>query len=216
MTNTAKKSKKIFSIFAKIFSVFFVVICAIVIFFNLTHEYHIVSGTSMLPTLNNNSTDGVFVSKIKKYSRGDIIVVDKGEKNDSGEEIFVIKRLIAIAGDKIKIEEYDGYARIFLIYENDTQETILDEPYLNSYENNTFLKANFDNMKNNMGFEVDSLGYITIPENQIFFLGDNRKSSNDCSIYGPKSKDNVVGKVDYIAYGNKHLYWQVIKQFLGV
>ena len=64
----------------------------------------------MTPTLNNNSsTDGVFVSKIKGYGRGDIIVV----KLDEGWVPHVVeddKSLSAICdcdGDMITLN-FDG------------------------------------------------------------------------------------------------------------
>ncbi|MBE7082944.1 MAG: hypothetical protein E7378_04685, partial [Clostridiales bacterium] len=60
-----KKQNKALKIIGSILGSIFVAICAIIIFFNVTHEYHVIVGDSMYPTLNNNQTDGVFVSKIK-------------------------------------------------------------------------------------------------------------------------------------------------------
>ena len=65
----------------------------LLIYFNVTHEYHQVKGLSMTPTLNNYSAqekthDSVFVSKVKKYKRGDIVVIDK----DNDGKNLIIKR----------------------------------------------------------------------------------------------------------------------------
>ncbi len=65
------------------------------------------------------------------------------------------------------------------------------------------------------GYSLDANGFYTIPDDCIFYLGDNRGGSEDCSQNGPNLKSRVIGKVDYIAYGNKHIYWQVIKQIFG-
>ena len=170
----------------------------------------------MVPTLNyNGSTDGVFVSKVKSYKRGDIIVTKIGELNENNSEKIVIKRLIAIGGDKITIREVDGVNRIVLIYFDETNEIILEEPYLLDYYQNAGLKTKFQEMITEQSLELDDDGFLTIAEDEIFFLGDNRVSSRDCLKYGPKKKSMVVGLVDYIAYGNKYIYWQVIKQVFG-
>lgn len=197
--------------------VILIAICGIIIFFNVTHEYHTVCGSSMTPTLNNeSSTDGVFVNRIKHYTRGDIIVARSGEVDtQTGEEKIIIKRLIAIGGDKLAIREIDGYNRIVIIYNDSDEEKVLEEPYLSGYSVNFDLKERFYNMVKERDLSLDSQGFITIAGDDLFFLGDNRRVSKDCSIYGPKSKKNVIGSVDFIAYGNTHIYWQVIKQVFG-
>lgn len=203
------KKDKTLTIVTTILASIIVAVCAVIIFFNLTHEYHVIKGSSMMPTLNNNSTDGVFVSTIKPYTRGDIIVY---EKEDG---VHVIKRIIAMGGDKLKVEQIDGQVRIVLIYAGEQEQTVLDEPYLENYENNSILQTRFDKMIIDCALTLDANGFFQLEENQIFYLGDNRKVSNDCSIYGPKNKSGVVGKVDYIAYGNSFIYFQVLKQVFG-
>lgn len=210
-----RKGNLALKICARVLSAVFIVLCCLIIFFNFTHEYHLVEGSSMFPTLNYEGNDGVFVSKIKPYSRGDIIVVNKGEKDEAGNDILVIKRLIAVGGDKITIREINNRNRIVLIYAGQTTETILDEPYLFSYEANNSLRSKFFSMIYQKSLDVDDNGFLTLLEEQIFYLGDNRDVSEDCSVYGPKTTADVIGKVDYIAYGNKHIYWQVIKQVFG-
>ncbi|MBQ7885096.1 MAG: signal peptidase I [Clostridia bacterium] len=210
-----KKSNKALKIIGRILGAIFVAVCFVVIFFNLTHEYHVISGESMTPTLNANSTDGVFVSKIKGYGRGDIIVVNKGEKDEHGNDILVIKRLIAMAGDKICIKEINGEYRIIIVYAGQDEQTVLDEPYLSGYEQNASLMANFNYMITKNGYELDSDGFFEIPQEEIFYLGDNRLVSKDCSTYGTKKQSLVIGVVDYIVYGNTNPYGQVLKQVFG-
>ena len=210
-----KKGIKLLKIIAQIMGAIFVVICAITIFFNVTHEYHMVEGSSMYPTLNYSGKDGVFISKIKSYTRGDIIVTKKGIKNANGQDVFVIKRLIAIGGDKITVRKVDERYRIVLIYANTDTEIILEEPYLESYSVNEVLGRKFFNMIEKCSLEIDSDGFLLLGEDEIFYLGDNRPVSEDCSSYGPNKRNNVVGKVDYIAYGGTNIYCQVIKQAFG-
>jgi len=210
-----KKQNKALKIIGSILGSIFVAICAIIIFFNVTHEYHVIVGDSMYPTLNNNQTDGVFVSKIKSYGRGDIIIANKGEKDSSGKTVYVIKRLIAIGGDKIAVVKQSENYVISLIYKGETEPIVLDEPYLESPQENHKLYETFYNMVRQYSITVDARGYITIPLDQVFYLGDNRDNSLDCATYGPKDKALVVGKVDYIVYGNTNRYKQVLQQVFG-
>lgn len=216
-SNPLKKQNSALKALSQFASILFVIFCVVVIFFNVTHEYHTISGDSMVPTLNNNgSTDGVFITKIGKYTRGDIIVAHTGELDeDTNQEKIVIKRLIAIGGDKIAVKEYDGYNRIFLIYNDSVEETMLDEPYLSDYTKNNDLKARFEAMIIIYGLSQDANGYITLASDEVFYLGDNRPNSRDCISYGPVKKSNICGVVDFIVYGNENPYFQVIKQLFG-
>ena len=214
-----KKKKVVLKVVTSILLCLFLAICAVAIFFNVTHKYYIVYGPSMTPTLNNGviatkeSKDGVFVSTIKGFNRGDIVVLDKNFEVENEAEKYVIKRVIAMAGDKIKIEEINGVNRVVVIV--DGRYSVLDEPYLESYDVNRLLKNNFEEMVKKLSLAVDVNGFLTIEKDHIFLLGDNRLNSNDSSSYGPKHKDGVVGKVDYIIYNNTNLYGQVISQFFG-
>ena len=157
----------------------------------------------------------MFFSKRRALTRGDIIVANKGEKDTNGKDIFVIKRLIAIGGDKIKISQIDGRCRIILILNGTEEQIVLEEPYLLNYSINNSLEDRFSNMVNNCNLQLDENGFLQIAQDEVFYLGDNRIVSNDCSVYGPKKRELIVGKVDYIAYGNTNAYWQVIKQVFG-
>lgn len=210
------KSKKFLKILGYVFSAIFVMLCLVVIFFNVTHEYHVISGPSMTPTLNNNETvDGVFISKIKGYGRGDIVIVNKGEKDEFGNDILVIKRIIALAGDKITIKEINGEYRVVLIYYGQSEQTVLEEPYIDGYAQNEMLFNKFNTMITTKGYTLDDNGFFEIPEAEVFYLGDNRTISQDSSTYGTKKQSAIIGVVDYIIYGNAHPYWQVLQQVFG-
>jgi len=79
----------------------------------------------------------------------------------------LIKRVIAVAGDKVDI--HDGQ-----VYVNDV---LLDEPYVKG-------------MTPGMGMEYP----LTVPEGYIFVMGDNREYSYDSRSFGPISLNSVEGK----------------------
>ncbi|MBQ2740731.1 MAG: signal peptidase I [Clostridia bacterium] len=133
-----------------------------------------VSGGSMLPGLQ----DGDYLI-VKYFEVGDelpygsVIVLDiehypevqaynakKRKENPKWVDTkFIIKRLIAKAGDIVRCR--DGVVQVW--YSGDSGFTTLDEPYAQYYN-----KASYD-------FKQD---YI-LKEGEIFFLGDNRDNSLD-------------------------------------
>lgn len=131
-------------------------------------------GDSMYPTLSKGSStadmkpypNGIKLSNINLFgyeiSRRDIVVAENEKIREStkklhGESSGIVKRVIALPGDKLLIK--DG-----LVYLNGK---ILKEPYIASPRSTfggEFLKECSD---------------IKIPEGKLFVMGDNRKGSGD-------------------------------------
>jgi len=125
----------------------------------------IVREHSMENTLEEH--DYLFVSK-KAYTwfgtakRGDIIVFQSDLLNEqTGKDKLLIKRIIALPGDTVKI--HDG-----ITYVNGVE--IID----------TFTKD---------GYTLTEMAEMTVPENSLFCMGDNRQNSAD-------SRDSRIGCVD--------------------
>lgn len=97
-----------------------------------------------------------------KIGRGDIVVVEDDKTRKVTQELYgypsgVLKRIVAIGGDTLELK--DG-----IVYLNDQP---LKEPYIakaRSTFGQTFLKE---------------CSKVTVPENSIFVMGDNRKGSGD-------------------------------------
>lgn len=118
----------------------------------------VVNGSSMNQTLDNG--DELFVRSMKEgvvAERGDVIVVYTGAYSQTGTGSYLIKRLIAIEGDKVRCT--DG--QIEICYAGTQEYVPLDEPY-----------AYYGNYKNEYDFAEYQVGV-----GEIFFLGDNRSSS---------------------------------------
>lgn len=132
-----------------------------------------VKGASMEPTFQ--SGDYIFTSKItykfRPIKRGDVVVF-KSPKNP---DIDYIKRIIALPGDTLLVD--NG-----IIYVNNTQ---VNENYISTQTNLW-----------NGGYIKEGVS-VTIPEEDIFVMGDNRPRSSDSREFGPIPIDNVIGNVFY-------------------
>ena len=109
-----------------------------------------VDGTSMLPTLQHGDRL-VITAFCLEPEQGDIIV--STQPNDFGNA--VIKRVIATENQTVDIDFTTG--DVFV------DGVLLDEPYINNPTTNS------------QGVEFP----VTVPENHVFVMGDNRQGSTD-------------------------------------
>ena len=54
--------------------------------------------------------------------------------------------------------------------------------------------------------EVLGTYVLTVPQGFVYFLGDNRANSTDCSTFGPLETKYVLAKVDFVAKGNSTIF----------
>ena len=134
-----------------------------------------VSGDSMLNTVENG--DLLYVRE-QKAKRGDVVIISVKECRDEGRFHFsgdyIIKRVIALAGDSVKWE--DGV--ISVKYAGNEEFTVLNEPYIRG---------------RTPSFDGGNL--IEVKEGEIFFLGDNRENSYDSTEIGCLKESYIVGVV---------------------
>lgn len=142
----------------------------------------VVDGSSMNQTLYDGERLLMRYAKDYEVKRGDVIVVYVGdyEECESVNGDFLIKRLIAIEGDKVRCQ--DG--QIEIQYAGTEKWQKLNEPY-----------AHYGSYR----FEYDFAEY-EVGEGEIFFLGDNRsgRGSSVDSRYqeGMSHLDRLYKKAD--------------------
>lgn len=134
-------------IFAVVKSIAFSLLIAVFIV-NFVLQIVTVSGESMVPTVQNN--DKLIIEKVSyritDAKRNDIVVI----KYPADISQRIIKRVIAVAGDKVKINNNILYINGKIINE--------------CYKNENFMK------------DYDE---VMVPQDSIFVLGDNRNFSKD-------------------------------------
>ena len=124
-----------------------------------------VEGTSMMPSLEDQERIFVnkFVYRLEPIERGDIVVFRYPRDPSKS----YIKRVIAMAGDKIKI---DG-----------------GEVYVNGHAvNEAYVPPEYEDER--------SYPEITVPAHCYFVLGDHRSMSNDSRDFGPVNQSFIYGK----------------------
>jgi len=136
---------------------------------------HEVIGRSMYP----NFEDGQFllanklIYKISDPKQGEVIIFKHSETQD------YIKRIIALEGDTIGIK--DGK-----VYVNGIQ---LDE--------SNYLAGTVYTGSESYLHEGET---ITVPEGEVFVLGDNRPNSSDSRQFGPIDENLIKGKAWLVFY----------------
>ncbi|UWZ83061.1 signal peptidase I [Occallatibacter riparius] len=133
-----------------------------------------VEGTSMLPRLEDR--DRLFINKFvyhfEDIHRGDVVVFHYPRDPEKS----YIKRVIAVPGDRLRIDRGE-------VYLNDKH---LPEPYL---------PDEFRDMK--------SMPEMVIPEDEYFMMGDHRCISSDSREFGPVDRDLIYGKAVLVYWPTK-------------
>lgn len=152
-----------------------VCVLAIIVIFTFILRVVDVDGTSMVPTLHDH--DKIVITNLF-YSpkRGDVVVLYADKLYNYGDQTYgkrIVKRIIGVEGDEIDIDFNEG-----IVYRNGEA---LDEIYVNSPTTTQF----------------DVEFPITVQEDCVFVMGDNRNMSTDSrdSDVGMVNINSIMGKV---------------------
>jgi len=166
------------------------------------YEAYLVPASSMSPTIL--SGDRILVRKLLPQrhfpERGDLIVF---RNPTSSKATAFVKRVVAVAGDHVEIHG----ERVLVNGKELERDRVPDES----------LKPLGEQVSGRVTYEVNSghrylVAYgdssdggrakgdfeATVPERQVFVLGDNRDRSKDSRDFGPIHLGDIVGYVEYI------------------
>ena len=137
--------------------------------------FAVVPTGSMIPTIQEG--DRIVVWKCLRYLDWENRGLTHGDMvvfdatDNMGEDKLLVKRVIGMGGDTISID--NG-----IVYRNGEK---VEEPYVKN-KDSFFMKE------------------FTVPEGEIFALGDNRPNSYDCRFWDRKTVpiENVVGEVTFL------------------
>ncbi|MEK3786488.1 MULTISPECIES: signal peptidase I [Paenibacillus] len=152
----------------------------------------IVEGPSMQP--NFHTGERVIVNEIlysiREPKRGEVIVFHVPEEGRD-----FIKRVIAVAGDTVKVEG--------------DKVTVNGEPIPETYIHEAVEEAQAEGREYNSLMDFPN-GMVTddkVPEGTIFVMGDNRSNSTDSRRIGYIKLDEIVGRADVIFWPIKDMKW---------
>ncbi|SET44593.1 signal peptidase I [Paenibacillus sp. NFR01] len=142
----------------------------------------IVDGPSMQP--NFHTGERVIVNEIlydfRAPHKGEVIVFHVPSEGRD-----FIKRVIAVAGDTVKVEGD-------VVTVNGEP---IDEPYIKDAVD---AAHNNNALYNNKDFPNEDFPDGTVPEGHIFVMGDNRSDSTDSRMIGYVPLSDIVGRADLI------------------
>lgn len=210
--NVDKKRKKI----NKIVDVMLWIVIAVLVVSLVVRAFFFtqitVSGESMMTTFHDKEV--VSVSKVAKPKRGDVVVFYKNQgvnkfldifapnKSDESKYAKLIKRVVALAGDKLWVEEVDGADNVYRVVVKTPNGEKLYENY---YKRNGNVLAEQEFYIKGILVSGSDLGKLSehkseqnalvIDEGCFFALGDNRSNSHDSRAFGAVSLSRLYGVV---------------------
>lgn len=149
----------------------------------------IVDGPSMKP--NFHTGERVIVNEIlydiRSPQRGEVIVFHVPSEGRD-----FIKRVIAVAGDTVKVE-----GDVVTVNGEVVNETYIQEAIDAKHKNNE--------LYNNKDFPNEDYTDGTVPEGYVFAMGDNRSDSKDSRMIGYVPLGDIVGRADLIFWPMKDI-----------
>ncbi len=158
-----KKRKRVIRVMIQTLIEFISIIAAIFLAFQFIWGIGTVDGMSMYPTLHDGDR-AVYYRLEKDFAKGDVVVLDRQEDG-----IF-IKRVAAVAGDTVSIQDGSLYVN--------GRESVIES-------------AAGETTASDSGVEYP----LRLGDKEVFVIGDNRENSEDSRHFGAVKTKEIKGKV---------------------
>lgn len=135
-----------------------------------------VRGDSMNPTFLSGQNVICTNYMAATPKKNDVIVFDARNENFPVDDVFYIKRVVAIPGSKIK-------------YNPETYELFIDD-----VKEEIIGKDKMTRINQSIGHDSEDYEYI-VPKGKYLVFGDNRNNSQDSRSFGFINKKQIFGKV---------------------
>ena len=141
-----------------------------------------VNGSSMYPTLKDQSLGFANILSYQLFGvdRFDVVIVYVEALDE-----YLVKRVIALPNEVVEMKDDKLYVDGVLI-----DQSFLNQDYLKEVHQFT-----------------TSFGPLKVGDNEVFLLGDNRPYSSDSRVFGAFKLEDVIAKDTYIFYPLNEINW---------
>lgn len=207
-----KAQKRTFTQILSLVLMYILIILLLAVFlFFLLFSYTPISGQSMENSIFDKQSC-LMMRRGYSFTRGDIVTLDISE---SDEPHIIIKRVVATEGDRLifMISPTDRrYMDLYIMKSGETTFSPTDEPYIkermeyrnihelltNYYPNLTSIDISEDYAAGSNEETLKNLilsHSVLVPENEFYYLGDNRNVSLDSRKNGCGKLSQLTGKM---------------------
>jgi signal peptidase I len=163
---------------------------------------------SMYPTLVPE--DRFLANKIAydraRPKRGDVVVF----VNPEDRKIRYIKRIVAVAGDTVRVQDGEVYVNGQRLQRSDVDASMLNSIPI-EYDGRPVTGRVFEEVNEATRYKIlladapldkgdKDMDETEVPKSHCFVLGDNRCMSKDSRHFGPIPLADVIGRVDYLYF----------------
>lgn len=141
-----------------------------------------VNGSSMYPTLIDQSLgfSNILSYKLFGVNRFDVVIVYVASLDE-----YLVKRVIALPNETIEVIDNQVYINGKII-----EQIFFDQSYISEFDMFT-----------------NSFGPVTVGDDEVFLMGDNRPYSSDSRVFGAFKLSDIIAKDAYIFYPFNEINW---------